>query len=204
MALHEIMSLIGKLRIRDDTDKKAHPNDELLFSKIRACPVPKYINLETGRAILHSSASKKKFINHDWRFCTDDIEQFNRFVKKMSLPVATKKAGKGPVSSKKASGKSSNENFPNGKDHKRKALPKTLKHHLWMRDYGNVAETKCVCCGVTSVTEATTEAGHITAFSQGGSNNTDNLRLICRTCNTDMGTQNMDEFMRSNNFPVKT
>ena len=209
MAVHEITNFFGKLLIKDETKSCKEPPDDLLLKKIQEenkKVLSKYINLETGRSILPSSASKKKCINNEWYFCGDNEQQFERINKKLanSIEKPKQEITKKPINLRpKRKVIQRGPKVAKGDIPKRKPIPKTLRHHLWMRDYGNISESKCCCCGVTTITEPTAEAGHIIAFSKGGSNETDNLRLICRTCNTDMGTQNMDEFMRVNNFPIK-
>ncbi len=207
MALDGLLHFFDKLRIKDDTEIKSHPEDDNLLIKIREGSSPKYINLETGRAIIASSATKKKFINHELFFCGDDSAQFERISKKLRRrPNKPKEeAGKKVIKPRPKSMPSPQApKVAKGAPPKRKTVPKMLRHHLWMRDYGNVSEAKCCCCGITTITESTSEAGHIIAFSKGGSTDADNLRLICRTCNADMGTENMNDFMFANNFPVKT
>ena len=207
MALDGLLHFFDKLRIKDDTDVKSHPEDENLLIKIREGSSPKYINLETGRTILPASADKKKFISHEMLFCGDDSKQFERISKKLRQRVEKPKEETAKKIIKPRPKSTPTPQAPKvakGAPPKRKAVPKTLRHHLWMRDYGNISEAKCLCCGVTTITESTAEAGHIIAFSKGGSTDADNLRLICRTCNADMGIENMDEFMRANNFPVKS
>lgn len=199
--------------------KLQNSHDENLLQKIlqdhdKTKP-DKYLNLTTGRFILATSASKKRYVNRDYYFCGDDHDQFERIDKKIRHATKdhsgqTKPRPKG--SSQKVLGykprprvKSTmvGPKLAHGNTPKRRTVPKITRHFLWMRDYGNIAEAKCQCCGVTLITEATSEAGHVIAFAKGGSTRVENLKLICRTCNADMGTQNLHEFMQKNNFPLK-
>ena len=206
MALDGLIHFFDKLRVKEDPDVKSHPEDETLLTKIRNGSSPKYINLETGRTILASSAAKKKYINNELHFCSDDNKQFERISKKLRQHIDKPKEETGKKIIKPRPKSMPAPQVPKvakGAPPKRKAVPKMLRHHLWMRDYGNISEAKCFCCGITIITESTAEAGHIIAFAKGGSTDANNLHLICRTCNADMGTENMDHFMRIHNYPVK-
>jgi len=44
------------------------------------------------------------------------------------------------------------------------------------------------------------DAGHIESEKRGGTNNINNLKPICRTCNTSMGTRNMNDFIAECGF----
>jgi hypothetical protein len=81
---------------------------------------------------------------------------------------------------------------------KRKSIPKAVKTSVWNKyietDDPNKLIGKCfVGCG-SEITIANFEAGHVTAYSKGGSNKVDNLRPICGNCNKSMGTMNLLEF----------
>ena len=59
---------------------------------------------------------------------------------------------------------------------------------------------KCYCCK-TSVIEITNfDCGHIISEFNGGNISIDNLKPICGTCNTSMGTENMNEFIENYGF----
>ena len=42
--------------------------------------------------------------------------------------------------------------------------------------------------------------GHIIAESKGGELSVNNLKPICQSCNSSMGTQNMDEYIEKYGF----
>ena len=61
-------------------------------------------------------------------------------------------------------------------------------------------EGKCfVGCG-TEIQINNFEIGHVTAFSEGGSDEIDNLRPICSLCNKSMGTKNLNVFIQEFGF----
>ncbi|WP_074466462.1 HNH endonuclease signature motif containing protein [Arthrobacter sp. SW1] len=56
----------------------------------------------------------------------------------------------------------------------RRAIPDDLKQYIWVRDEG-----RCRACG--STTEL--QFDHIIPLAMGGSNNAENLQILCGPCN---------------------
>ena len=180
-----------------------------IFNNATADP-PRYINLETGRPIMPKSAKSKKHItpshHNRYLYCSNQKGLFDRISQYIEKGLLTQSYLEGLRSPSKTPNQTRRDvvDFDSPKEEfKRKKIPKTEKHYLWMRDYGNVAEKECICCGIHTVHILITEIGHIVPHSEGGTYDRDNLRLICRTCNADMGTQNMNDFMKEHNFPIK-
>jgi 5-methylcytosine-specific restriction endonuclease McrA len=198
MALRGLISFFEKLHLKDREEPL--PEDMGLLARIREGTAPKYLNLESGRLIIASSAAKKTFRNDEYFFCSDNEEQFKRILK--ALKKGARKSVPPPKhTSKEGIKERRGSEVPSAP--KRKTVPKVQRQLLWERDYGNVAKAKCVCCGIQDVSLLTAEAGHIIPHSKGGTYDSDNLRLICRTCNADMGSEHMDEFMKRHNYPLK-
>ena len=81
---------------------------------------------------------------------------------------------------------------------KRKTIPLTVKRVIWDKYIGEtVGMTKCFICKSNQIRQLSFHAGHIISHANGGSDEADNLRPICQTCNSSMGSQNMDEFIRA-------
>ena len=79
---------------------------------------------------------------------------------------------------------------------KRISIPKSVKDQLWDNIYGSSAgEGGCYVCSNT-INSKQFDCGHITAVSNGGTNDITNLKPICSSCNKSMGTKNMDEFKK--------
>ena len=57
---------------------------------------------------------------------------------------------------------------------KRKAIPASVKRYVWQK-----ADSKCELCKSTYAPQT----DHIIPFAQGGTNEPENLRLLCRNCN---------------------
>ena len=61
---------------------------------------------------------------------------------------------------------------------KRKPIKPSLRFEILKRD-----GYRCQMCGVTAKDGATLEIDHVTPVSKGGSNDADNLQVLCRDCN---------------------
>jgi 5-methylcytosine-specific restriction endonuclease McrA len=87
---------------------------------------------------------------------------------------------------------------------RRTSIPKAVKVQVWNIYIGaDKAEGKCYVCGRTiHVTDF--DLGHNQAVAKGGKNNISNLRPICRTCNTSMGTQAIESFKKKYFNPIGT
>lgn len=83
------------------------------------------------------------------------------------------------------------------KKSRKKTIPIALKRKVWDHWIGEqIGKTKCPCCKLTDITQLNFSCGHILAEANGGSLNVSNLRPICTSCNSSMGTKNMNEFIR--------
>jgi hypothetical protein len=74
-------------------------------------------------------------------------------------------------------------------------IPLPVKHALWAKYFGDTMSGICHCCKTTPIHSTNFDCGHILSEKFGGSVHLDNLKPICRTCNSSMGTQNMDDYM---------
>lgn len=72
----------------------------------------------------------------------------------------------------------------------RRPIPRAVREQLWIERNGRVFEAKCgvVWCR-NAVTVFDFEAGHDVPASRGGSNELQNLRVICGNCNRSMGNR---------------
>ena len=80
---------------------------------------------------------------------------------------------------------------------RKKTIPLALKRKVWDHWVGEqIGKTKCPCCKLTDITQLNFSCGHINAEANGGSLHVSNLRPVCVSCNSSMGTKNMNEFIR--------
>ena len=79
---------------------------------------------------------------------------------------------------------------------KKKSIPLTLKRNVWNKHIGEaIGKTLCLCCKLSEITQLNFSCGHIISEFNGGNMKLDNLKPICVSCNSSMGTRNMNEFM---------
>jgi len=60
---------------------------------------------------------------------------------------------------------------------------------------GRLGEAMCICCRVTSISQTSFHCGHVVAEKNGGKLELPNLRPICQSCNSSMGTCDMNAFI---------
>jgi hypothetical protein len=94
------------------------------------------------------------------------------------------------------------KNFTSNKIIKKKqTIPKPLKKLVWNKWIGEeIGKYKCLCCKLTDITQLSFHCGHIIAESKGGKLHVDNLKPICNCCNSSMGTQDMNEYIKKYEF----
>jgi hypothetical protein len=79
---------------------------------------------------------------------------------------------------------------------KKEPIPAAIKTLVWNKYVGEkVAEAKCMCCRVSSISMRHFHCGHILSEKYGGGTTIDNLRPICANCNLSMNTMNMADFI---------
>lgn len=78
-----------------------------------------------------------------------------------------------------------------------KNLSLALKRAVWDKHVGmKEGLTRCPVCNINTIYQSSFHGGHIIAQSKGGTDTVDNLKPICQSCNSSMGTTNMDDFIR--------
>lgn len=83
----------------------------------------------------------------------------------------------------------------------RKSIPKILKEQVWGKYIGDKLRSQCLVCQKKEITAFDFEAGHVISRKEGGPTTIENLRPICRLCNSSMGTERMYIFCQ-NHFPM--
>jgi len=82
-------------------------------------------------------------------------------------------------------------------------VPKAVHDSVWKKYMGNKTNGKCYCCELETINFFNFEVGHNKARIKGGSDAIENLRPICKTCNTSMATQSIESF-RAKHFSSPT
>ena len=84
---------------------------------------------------------------------------------------------------------------------RKQRIPHILRIKVWNKWIGEeVGKTKCLCCKLIDISPLNFTCGHIVAESKGGELKEDNLKPICQSCNSSMGTENMNEFILKYGF----
>lgn len=97
------------------------------------------------------------------------------------------------------SSKGTNINFQTNHPTKRKSkttIPPKSKETIWKIYIGNTISATCPVCNVTPISCFSFDCGHVIAESNGGTLELENLRPICGSCNSSMGTKNMKEYTK--------
>lgn len=89
-------------------------------------------------------------------------------------------------------GKSFNEQNHSINDTKRKRIPISIRKKVWTKHF-QLIKGECFCCQKELYMDDF-ECGHIIPVKDGGQNTIDNLEPVCRQCNQDMGTINLNVY----------
>ena len=81
---------------------------------------------------------------------------------------------------------------------KKKSIPKKIKIDSWNKYIGeNIRKSKCICCNTTEIDITDFHAGHIISEKNDGKITIENIIPICSSCNSSMGSTNMDEYINT-------
>ena len=84
---------------------------------------------------------------------------------------------------------------------KKKSIPAALKRKVWNKWIGSeIGKTKCLCCNLSDIEQLSFNCGHIISEAKGGELKVNNLKPICQSCNSSMGTNNMNEYIKKYGF----
>ncbi len=84
---------------------------------------------------------------------------------------------------------------------RKKTIPPSLKIKVWNKHIGEeIGKSKCLCCKLKDIYQASFSCGHIISENNGGLLIVDNLKPICTSCNSSMGTKNMDDYINEFGF----
>ena len=98
------------------------------------------------------------------------------------------------------------KNIKTQKPARKKPVPKALRKKVWEKEIGETIKGNCYVCS-RQLEFDNFEAGHIVAEANSGETTLDNLKVVCKPCNTSMGTTNLEEFkktMTSKETPKET
>jgi 5-methylcytosine-specific restriction endonuclease McrA len=79
-------------------------------------------------------------------------------------------------------------------------IPTAVKKTLWSLTFPNGSQGTCYCCKTEVISQTNFDCGHIISEKNGGKVELDNLKPICPSCNSSMGTKNMDDYIKEFGF----
>jgi len=79
--------------------------------------------------------------------------------------------------------------------YKKATIPKKLREKVWITYTGDKFYGKCFVC-LMKLSPLEFACGHVHSEATGGTLVLENLRIVCGSCNSKMGTQNMMEFKK--------
>ena len=95
--------------------------------------------------------------------------------------------------------------------HRRPPIDARTKWIVWHRSAGDQSHASCVVCGCEvsmpesirrqtqmgpfQRTHPIAHFGHVKAWSRGGTHSSDNLAIVCPSCNMQMGATHMQQYM---------
>lgn len=89
----------------------------------------------------------------------------------------------------------------------RRSISGMLRKKVWDTYIGQYTQSICFCCNKSPITPFTRyhtfHAGHIISNHNGGPTSLENLLPICRDCNMNMSSENWDEYVERNKFPLR-
>ena len=72
---------------------------------------------------------------------------------------------------------------------------KKKRRQVWEKVNADTINGKCYVCD-NNLDFEEFECGHILSIFYGGTTDIDNLQPICKICNTDMGTEHLEEYKK--------
>lgn len=93
------------------------------------------------------------------------------------------------------------------KDHaeSKSTTPKTIRVEVFNKEYGtDVRSGKCPVCKTADIDGMSSnwDVGHIISVKNGGLNKVENLKPICKSCNTNMSSKNWFDYLDEKNLPI--
>ena len=79
---------------------------------------------------------------------------------------------------------------------KKNPIPPKLRQEVWETNIGDKLWGNCFVC-LMRISAFEYSCGHIISESKGGSMELSNMKVVCKSCNSKMGTQNMLEFKKN-------
>ncbi len=77
-------------------------------------------------------------------------------------------------------------------------IPQAVRTACWDKWIGREkGVAKCLCCNINEISQSNFACGHVVSDHNGGEITVENLKPVCTSCNSSMGTKNMDQFVKT-------
>jgi len=162
-----------------------------------------YMDLFTIIALLNNSKIESKLeLIPFFEKLIKKYEKYDKLSKKMSkLTVKEPETNEVVVKKeKKPKEPETNEVVIKKEKKAKEKIPASVKNTLWSKHFDNSIQGNCQCCKTEVISKNNYDCGHIISEKNGGAVHLDNLKPICRSCNSSMGTTNMNDFMTKYGF----
>ena len=88
-----------------------------------------------------------------------------------------------------------NEHLDIKEKYKKKPIPPKLRQEVWEKNIGDRLWGHCFTCNMR-LSSFEFACGHVHSEATGGPTILENLKVVCKSCNSKMGIQNMIEFKK--------
>ena len=86
---------------------------------------------------------------------------------------------------------------------KKHSIPKKVKDDVWNTYIGvDINRHRCLCCKKTVISNRDFHVGHVLSEIKGGTQEINNLRPICPSCNHSMGAENMVDYVKKYGYYI--
>ena len=147
---------------------------------------------------------EKKFIYEDYLKIYNFLHSYINNLDDIEIMIQSHEILKNSINNKKKINKKDNVKEITTKDNvketnkkdKKKSIPLSLKRNVWNKYIGEaIGKTLCLCCKLTEISQLNFSCGHIISEFNGGKVKLDNLKPVCVSCNSSIGTRNMNDFI---------
>jgi len=189
-----------KTNLRYHTQTKKH---ELNMNKIKS---------EEEKLVFEKQAKENEELKQKLVEMKEEINKKNNEIAKLEFEAKIYKELYGILKNNdiddfkeylKNSKKTNMSKYSHKKSKNKERIPMSVRNTLWKNYFGEETKGVCQCCKTEVISITNFDCGHILSEADGGEVHLENLKPICRTCNSSMGKMNMEDYMKKYGFDKK-